>query len=402
MKILFITSGQLPVPAVDGGAVETLLENYIKENEFTSDNDITVISCESKAARAKSNSYKKTEFVFVRYNFMDKIRDSLIFFWHTYVTKDWRVMFLKNKWKKKRFEKYLNDNVDFSMFDRVIVENNMSLLPVLQKKMGAESFSKKCCYHMHSVFIDNPSCIPQMVDCKALFTVSEFVKGQICKDYSDLNSANIKVVVNGIDTQLFNKIDSKSIEKSREKFEYSNDDIVFLYVGRISPEKGVLELVHAFKKMDLLNKKLLLVGCSYQGENKKSFYEKQIDDEIKNCSEQIKKIGYVENYEVNELYNMANVVVIPSIVGDAGPLNLLEAMAAQANIVASSNGGIPEYSKKYHKIRYAAHNESYEDNLMIKMQEAVAFSDKSIENDAFLFDRKFYYDELTRAILEQN
>lgn len=401
MKILFITSGQLPVPAVDGGAVETLLENYIKENEITKDNRITVISCESDVAELKCKKYSNTEFFFAPYKLADKIMDCLVFFWYTYVTKNWKVMFLKNKWKKKRFEQYIINTVDFSKYDKVIVENNMSLLPGLQKRMGLEEFSKKCYYHMHSVLIDNPACIQQMVDCKALFTVSEFEKQQIREDYPELNNANIEVVRNGIDKQLFNKISDVTHTNIRKKFMCSDKDTIFLYVGRISPEKGVLELMHAFKKLELANKKLLLAGCSYQGENKKSFYEKQVEEEIKTQSEQITKIGYVENCEVNELYNIADVMVIPSIVGDAGPLNLLEAMAAGSRIVASYIGGIPEYSNGYQKILYATYDENFKDNLMQKMKESTLLCDDNgtFEN-VFLYDRKFYYGELNRAIMK--
>ena len=144
-----------------------------------------------------------------------------------------------------------------------------------------------------------------------------------------------------------------------------------------------------------------MAGCSYQGENKKSFYEKQVEEEIKTHSEQITKIGYVENYEVNELYNIADVMVIPSIVGDAGPLNLLEAMAAGSRIVASYIGGIPEYSNGYQKILYATYDENFKDNLMQKMKESTLLCDDNgtFEN-VFLYDRKFYYGELNRAIMK--
>ena len=401
MKILFITSGQLPVPAVDGGAVETLLENYLIENEIIGDNLITVVTCQSKAAKQKSTKYKKAQFIFVTYKFVDSTMDSLIYMWHTYITKNWKVMFLKNKWKKKRFEKYITDNVDFLKYDRVIVENNMSLLPAIRKKVGTENFHTKCYYHMHSVFIDNPSCIQELVECKSILTVSEFVKKQICLDYPELNADNIKVVKNGIDKNLFEKEDCNTRNEIRKSLGYSDKDIVFLYVGRISPEKGVLELVHAFKKLEMANKKLLLVGCSYQGERRKSFYEIEIENEIKSYPEQIVKIGYVENDEVNKLYNMADVMVIPSVVGDAGPLNLLEAMAMGTTIVASDKGGIPEYSKEYDKIYYVTHNEHFEENLITALENA-ASSMMGIEicqND-FVYDRRFYYNELTRELAD--
>ena len=401
MRILFITSGQLPVPAVDGGAVETLLENYIIENESTNEHSIDVVSCESKKAEQRSKKYYNAQFLFAPYGFIDNIMDYLIFIWHTYITKNWKVMFLKNKWKKKRFEQYIINTVDLSKYDKIIVENNMSLLPAVRRKLGIENYHEKCYYHMHSVFIDNPSCIQELVDCKSILTVSEFVKKQICVDYPELNAANIKVVKNGIDKKLFEKADYDTRKKIRESLGYSDQDIVFLYVGRISPEKGVLELVRAFMNLELANKKLLLAGCSYQGERRKSFYEIEIEDEIKALTKQISKIGYVENEQVNELYSIADIMVVPSVVGDAGPLNLLEAMAMGTVIVASNKGGIHEYSKDYKKIFYITHDEHFEENMVAEMKKAVFSLKESdcCQND-FAYDRKFYYNELTRELAD--
>ena len=398
MKILFVTSGQLPVPAVDGGAVETLIDNYVRENELTGENDLTVISSYSKKAAFESKEYKKAKFLFVTYKISDKIKDNLIFLWHTYVTKNWQVMFLKNKWKKRRFEKFLFGNTSVSEYDRIIIENNMSLLPVLKAKMGINEFREKCYYHMHSVFIDNPSCITELVECKAVLTVSEFVKNQICADYPELKNATVKVVKNGIDKNAFMQADKNVRIQERSSYSISDKDTVFLYVGRISPEKGVLELIRAFKSLKIDNKKLLLAGCSYQGEKKKSFYEKEVDSSIEQSEGVITKIGYISNDKISSLYNMADILVIPSIVGDAGPLTLLEAMSCGMTIVASKVGGMPEYSKDYSKIKYAVYNDNFVENLSQKMSEAVSIKDNSFSKKEFVYDRKFYYDELNRVL----
>ena len=44
MKLAIITSGFLPVPATKGGAVENLIENFLKMNEECKDYEITVFS----------------------------------------------------------------------------------------------------------------------------------------------------------------------------------------------------------------------------------------------------------------------------------------------------------------------------------------------------------------------
>ena len=52
-KVLIVSPGGLPIPAVKGGAVETLIEYLINENELESNFIFTVVSCENNDARIK-------------------------------------------------------------------------------------------------------------------------------------------------------------------------------------------------------------------------------------------------------------------------------------------------------------------------------------------------------------
>lgn len=55
MKLAIITSGYLPVPASKGGAVENLVENFIKENESKKNIDITIFLFMMKKLMKKQN-----------------------------------------------------------------------------------------------------------------------------------------------------------------------------------------------------------------------------------------------------------------------------------------------------------------------------------------------------------
>ena len=57
MKIGIVLPGKDPVPAVQGGAIETLIENFINENEIYKQCDITVYSYFNKEALIKSQKY---------------------------------------------------------------------------------------------------------------------------------------------------------------------------------------------------------------------------------------------------------------------------------------------------------------------------------------------------------
>ena len=67
----------------------------------------------------------------------------------------------------------------------------------------------------------------------------------------------------GVNLERFSKSsDTDELATVRENYGFSKSDFVFVYVGRITPEKGVTELLEAFSKLnvDYPDTKLLLVG----------------------------------------------------------------------------------------------------------------------------------------------
>ena len=67
----------LPIPAVKGGAVLTLIESLIKENEKKQKIDLTVIGSFDKDAKAKSCVYENTKFIFIKENKICKLLDDV-------------------------------------------------------------------------------------------------------------------------------------------------------------------------------------------------------------------------------------------------------------------------------------------------------------------------------------
>ena len=64
MKIAIICSQGLPVPAVKGGAIETLVEIICKENEIYRELDIDVYSIYDDDAIESSKPYKNSKFIY--------------------------------------------------------------------------------------------------------------------------------------------------------------------------------------------------------------------------------------------------------------------------------------------------------------------------------------------------
>ena len=124
----------------------------------------------------------------------------------------------------------------------------------------------------------------------------------------------------------------RELEANNIKKDYGlkkNDYI--LYLGRLTPEKGIKDLIEAFKEINT-NKKLIIAG-----DDKPTRYV----DEIKELAKEdirIKFIGAVSGEKLEELYSNALLYVLPSRI-EGLALTLLEAMSCGTRCLVSD---IPE------------------------------------------------------------
>ena len=115
-----------------------------------------------------------------------------------------------------------------------------------------------------------------------------------------------------------------------------------LYLGAISRDKGVFDLVYAFEKILKCEPtaRLVLGGSGdLQG-------VRALALELK-CSEAVATPGWVGKENKISLLNEARILVLPSYF-EGQPMALLEAMAAGVLVIASKVGGIPDIVKHQH------------------------------------------------------
>lgn len=149
---------------------------------------------------------------------------------------------------------------------------------------------------------------------------------------------------NGIDSQFFNpeKISNELLFHLKKSLGIQPDDFVFVYVGRLTGDKGINELVVAFQKIltEFDNTKLLLVG----------FFESELDPlqketiiEIKN-NERIIFVPFQE--DIRAYYAVSNTLVFPSY-REGFPNAVLEAGAMGLPSIVTNINGCNEIIENY-------------------------------------------------------
>ena len=163
---------------------------------------------------------------------------------------------------------------------------------------------------------------------------SQHMLGEL-KNLFALPTNKAVVIPNGTDIENF------SINFDRQHLRNSlaaPSQKIVLYVGRLVREKGVQILLDAAPKV--LNAcpdtKFIIVGTGY--------YMDDLKQQAHNLGieHQINFLGYVDDDQLRQLYNIADTVCIPSLYEPFG-IVALEAMAAKVPVVTSDTGGLKDF-----------------------------------------------------------
>jgi len=334
-RILMISPGVLPVPAVRGGAVETLMETILRHNAKSREYQIDLIG--RSHPRIEKDQYKNTTLHLYQSFLFARGADRLVYYFYEWVLKDWRSMFHANRFQAKGYRRLIEKTLRNNACDYILVENNMSLLGAVRACLGEEEYSRKCVFHMHSNYIDAPAAVPDMLACRMIIAVSAYVKDVLVNKYG-FPAEMIRVLRNGVALEPFQTSGEENI---RQKYGLQENDFVFLYAGRISPEKGLLELVNSFASVKDSGAKLLVAGGCFPA--KKNVYAQKVIKAAQG-NPNIVFCGAVGYANMPSYYKAADALALPTTTGEAGSLTLIEGMSAGLRIVATDKGAIPEYA----------------------------------------------------------
>ena len=345
MKLVFITSGFLPIPATKGGAVENLVVNILNENEKNKKLKIEILSIYEKSAEQEAKKYKYATFKFIKVGFLVKILDKLIF------------LIAKNILKKSNSQSYryivqrllylnkCSKILKNGCYDKVILENHPTQFLALKWRKNYLKYADNYYYHSHNEFSGTYGCLDIIKKTKKFICVSKYIKN-VTSNYLKMDKNKFVVLRNCINYELFSKQISESEKnKLKNKYGIKNDEKILLFTGRIVPEKGVMELLKALEKVKYDKYKLLIIGSALNELKTKTTYQSEIERTVKNLQDKVIFTGFVKYDEIHKFYSIADIAVLPSIWDDPAPLTIIEALVSGLPIITTNSGGIPEYAK---------------------------------------------------------
>lgn len=327
LKVCFIPSKLLPVPSVKGGAIESILTDIAEQNERLGLLDITIISVYDRQAVAAAKRYNRTNIIFVKDNL-----------WRKLFVVYYRVTNRLFGLHRLAYNEAVLRKIRRMEFDYIIVEG------------GAEDYflsyhryfnKEKMIYHLHY----NGTTTPLMeATFSKMIGVSDFVVNDFKKSS---NIPHCDVIHNGVNKDKFAmRATPEDRIAIRRSLGFSDHDFIVMYVGRIVPVKGVLELIDAVHNVADQRVKLMVVGSTSFASGEISAYEKQVAERTAHSS-RVVMTGFIDNTELYKYQGAADVQVIPSIWEEAFGLVAIEGMLAKLPIIASDSGGLREVVNGY-------------------------------------------------------
>ena len=379
MKIAILTSGILPVPAVQGGAVENLIDFCLDYNNKHRLHQITIYSVNHPkikdfgAIDTEANRYIHIDTT----SWLAKIKKRL------YLKKNGR-----NEYYDYTIEYYFEqafNHIKKHDYNIILVENRPGYALKLKGKTTAELV-----LHQENDFLNNQTQQAQDIynAYRRIINTSSYITNRVRT--INPSDSKCKTVLNGIDIILF----FQALAIPRRCLNITNHDFVIIFSGRLNEEKGILQLVQAIKQLsNISNLKLLIIGASFYGKDKNpTRFIQQLEKESEPIKDKVIYTGFINYAEVPSYLKIADIAVVPSMWEEPFGLTVVEAMAAGLPLITTRSGGIPEICEGVATI---VERENIVDNLATAIQDLYDHPEKRKQMTAASLERSKLFDKET-------
>ena len=384
MKIAILTSGILPVPAVQGGAVENFLDFFLEYNDKHHLHDITVYSVwhpnveKHPALKSKANHYY---FIDVS-SLIAKTQKHLF----GYFNKDTHHHYSIEYFLHKAMNHILVCN-----YDMILLNNRPGYAEELVGKTKA-----KLVYNLYNDKLNYWTRAHQEIfDAASLIiSTSNYITNRV-KTINDYTNKCV-TVYSGIELQNFRSDFTPKVR--RNDIHLEQGDFVLLFSGRVTQEKGILELIEAMNLVvNYPDIKLLVIGSSFYGNaNNENEFARLLKQKAELLKERIIFTGFIPYSDMPNYLSMADIAVIPSVWDDPFPTTVLEAQAMGLPIITTRRGGIPEEVTEKNAILLPT-DEHFVENLTNTIIDLYEHPEKRKQMAAASLERSKLFDKETYA-----
>ena len=380
MKIAILTSGILPVPAVNGGAVENHIDFYLKYNNLYHLHDMTVFSVwddkirNHPALTSSINHYKYIDTRSKWSKICKNLHERLYGKGYYHRTIEY---YFRKAWKLLQKEHY----------DIILLDNRPGYAVSMEVPQNTKLY-----LYLHNDLLNNQTKGYQEIYDKAsrILTVSDYISS--CVRTINSNDKKCISVLNGIDMNAF----SKNIVPSmcRKDLGLKDTDFVIIFSGRVTKEKGISELIEAIiKNKELPDIKLLIIGSPFYGDtNNEDDFVRTLKMQAQPIRERIIFTGFIPYKRMPDYLKLSDIAVIPSLWDDPCPNTILEAQAMGLPIITTRRGGIPEEVTEENAILLNT-DERFIDNLASAIFDLYKHPEKRKRMSQIALDHSKYFSE---------
>ncbi|MGB3766967.1 MAG: glycosyltransferase family 4 protein [Phormidesmis sp.] len=254
--------------------------------------------------------------------------------------------------------------------DIVHIHNFSQFVPIIR----AFNPQIKIVLHMHCEWLSQfkPTVIrPRLPQVDLIVSCSDYITNKIKACFPEV-ADRCQTVYNGVDTQQFAKAQivakqaaleaAKDLEASQHPDKDAEAAPNLLFVGRVSPEKGLHTLVDAFSKVanQFPTAQLFIIGSQKQissefvidisddplvqnlavfnSVNYLKAVKKQLSPDV---AKRVIFTGPISHLELQDYFQRADILINPSV-SEAFGMSLVEAMATGTPAIGTAIGGMPE------------------------------------------------------------
>lgn len=325
-RVLLVPPPDLPVPAVQGGAVETLLTHLIRENERQGKLELLCASVPDEAARRAAEGLQHTKMLYIARPHGHRRYWPMVF-----VERCLGIAAPYDPWYQKV---QLSLALEPPGPDLIVAEGgNLTQCSAISRMFGR----RRCLAHLHG----QTACSPVMDTIYGgILALSEFIRDDYLKT-STLDPKRAYIWYNCVDTQRFRPGPPPLALRTRLGF--GDRDFVVLFCGRLDPDKGIHKLMEALALLPVSQIKLLIVGSPFFGRTQQSSFLRRLEQQARALGNRVQFTGYIPNEDLPDYYRLADLVCVPTLVEEAAGLVAVEAMACGRPVLATRSGGMPEY-----------------------------------------------------------